>query len=263
MNKLYTFLIALLFSLASFGQLNQVTFGYQLSLPQATMKNGWNSGHGIHFGYHRYFKAIEGFSLGADIGIGNYALERQPQQYVFEDGTITNTEASLSSSLAYGALAARYEPLWRNKLSPFIEIQGGYFGMYSSLFIEDPRDPLGCRALESKDVVSSGTAFWSPGLGFDLELGKDKNDIHGLALSARYVMGGQLEYANMNRLYHTHNGQTNGQPENTVAGESPLMVTFINVTTNQLHEHSVAELYNHPLRVLQFNLTYTYRFGKH
>ncbi|HSK11787.1 MAG TPA: hypothetical protein VK907_01175, partial [Phnomibacter sp.] len=174
----------------------------------------------------------------------------------------TNTTANLTSSLGQFAFAARVSPLASKKVSPFFELQAGYFNMSSRIYIEDPTDPLGCRALEERNIVNSGTSFWSPGAGVQIFLGKGKNnEMHSLEVAARNIRGGKLEYANMNRLYHDH-GQT-GEPEpDLTKGEFPYMVTFVNVTTNEQHQHSVAELYKHPLRVLQFNVTYSYRFGK-
>ncbi len=263
MSRLYGIIGALIISTMGFSQLNEVTIGYQLSLPQSAMKNGCYSGHGLHFGNFRHFKYVKGFSVGADFGIGSYASVSHPQQYVFRDGSITNTEAVLSSSLYYASLAARYVPFSRKNVSTFIEVQGGYFGMYSSIFIADPLDPLGCRALENRNLVGSGTAYWSPGAGLQILLNKNpKREVHTLTLGTRFISGRALEYANMNRIYHNHsNGpvQPSLEPSN---GESPLMITFINVATNERHEHSVAELYTHPLRALQFNLSYSYRFGK-
>jgi hypothetical protein len=261
MQKLYSSLFALLLASAAFGQLNEISGGYQLSLPQASMKNGWSSGHGINLAYYRHFAHIEGFSVGMDVGLGNYAMKNEPQRYVFRDGSVTHTTATLSSSLVYGALSARYSPITHKGFSPFVELQGGFFGMHSSIYIADPTDPLGCRALENRNILSSGTSFWSPGAGFKVQLGKPtKNEIHSLEFKARFIRGGNMEYANMNRLYHNHD-QT-AEPFDPNKGESPLKVTFVNVTTNERHEHTVAELYEHPLRALQFNFTYSFRFNK-
>jgi hypothetical protein len=261
MKKLYMFLFASVLVLSVSAQLNEFGIGYQLSLPQLKMKDGWSSGHGIQLSYFRHFKEADWLSVGTNIGIGSYAMKNQPQQYRFSDGTITNTTATLSSSLGSAALAVRLSPLAGKKAMPFIEIQGGNFWMHSTLFIADPTDPLGCRALENKTLVKSGTMFASAGAGLQLLLGKGKkNDLHFLEISARSLFGNNLEYANMNRLYHDHTSVTNPTPE--APNEKPLVVRFINVTTNVQHEHTVAELYNHPLRVLQFNVQYAYRFSK-
>ena len=262
MKKLYFLIPALFCSGLVLAQLNEFAAGFQFSMPQGAMKNGWSTGYGLNMGYYRHLANVKGLSIGADFGYGTYAMDTQPQEYRFRDGTITNTEVNLSSSLGYAAMATRYEPLLSKMFSPFVELQGGYFGMNSNLYIEDPTDPFGCRALENRTLVKSGTAFWSPGAGLKIQLSKCKlGDIHSIEIRARYIMGGELEYANMNRIYHHQDQNSNGQEE-MAKGEKPLVVTFINVTTNELHEHSVAELYKHPLRALQFNLSYNLRFSK-
>jgi hypothetical protein len=149
------------------------------------------------------------------------------------------------------------------KFSPFAEIQGGYLGMFSDLYIEDPRDPLGCRPLESNTLVSSGSLFFALGGGIQLYLGQGKKDgkqKHLLELSARTLWGGEMEYANMNRLYNHAEVTGNPMPDPEM-GETPLMVTFINASTSQQHMHTVAELYNHPLRMVQIQLQYVVRMN--
>lgn len=260
MKKLYFLLFLQALAFAVFAQANEFGLGYQLSLPQSEMKNGWNAGHGIQLSYFRHFEKAKWLSVGGNFGIGGYAMETQPQEYMFRDGTITNTDVILSSSLGSAALSTRMTAFTSKTVMPFVELQSGYFWMYSSLYIEDPSDPFGCKALESKTLVNSGTFFGSVGGGVQILLGKaNYRGRHLLEMGARSVFGNNLEYANMNRIYNDHEVTSEPLP---AKGEKPLMVTFINVSTNEQHEHSVAELYNHPLRALQFNVQYAYRFGK-
>ncbi len=262
MRKFYFFLPFCLLAAATFGQRNEWQTGYQLSLPTAEMRNGWNTGHGLHGSYYRHITKAKGLSIGADVGFGNYATKMQPQQYRFPDGSITNTTARLNSSLGNIGLGVRYQPVALGIIYPFAELQAGYFWMNSSIYIEDPSDPLGCRALENRNLVNSGTAYWAPGAGFQIQLNKKQASRRtALEFRARYLRGGEMEYANMKRLYHNQD-QTGNQTANRGNGEAPLRVTFVNVTTNEQHQHTVAELYNHPLRALQFNVTYSVRPGK-
>jgi p-aminobenzoyl-glutamate transporter AbgT len=69
-----------------------------------------------------------------------------------------------------------------------------------------------------------------------------------------------MEYANMNRLYNHAEVTGNPMPDPEM-GETPLMVTFINASTSQQHMHTVAELYNHPLRMVQIQLQYVVRMN--
>lgn len=263
MKKNYFLLFTLLASLHVFAQKHEFGIGYQLSLPRQMMEKGWNNGHGLNLDYFFHPKTVKGLSLGTQLGYGLYASQSQPQQYKFSDGTITNTTVDLSSSIASASLSARFAPWVSKKISPFAEIQGGYLGMFSDLYIEDPTDPLGCRALESNTLVSSGTLFYALGGGIQVFIGKSKDNpknIHLLELSARTLWGGEMEYANMNRLYNHADVTGNPMPD-PETGEKPLMVTFINASTSQQHMHTVAELYNHPLHMLQIQLQYVFRLN--
>jgi hypothetical protein len=263
MKKLYLSTFILMASRFVFAQKHEFGIGYQLSLPRQMMEKGWNNGHGLNMDYFFHPKTVKGFSIGTHLGYGSYASQSQPQEYRFIDGTITYTNVNLSSSIASGSLSARYAPLISKKFSPFAEIQGGYLGMFSDLYIEDPRDPLGCRPLESNTLVSSGSLFFALGGGIQLYLGQGKKDgkqKHLLELSARTLWGGEMEYANMNRLYNHAEVTGNPMPDPEM-GETPLMVTFINASTSQQHMHTVAELYNHPLRMVQIQLQYVVRMN--
>ncbi len=260
MKKLYLSAIVLMVSTIGFAQQHEFGIGYQLSLPRQMMEKGWNSGHGLNMDYFFHFKKVKGFSLGTHLGYGSYASQSQPQEYKFSDGTITQTTVDLSSSIASGSLSARYAPFIHKKVSPFAEIQGGYMDMFSDLYIEDPKDPLGCRALESNTLINSGSLFYAVGGGLQVYIGKSEKNKHLLELSARTLWGGEMEYANMNRLYNHADVTGNPMPEAEM-GEKPLMVTFINASTSQQHMHRVAELYTHPLRMLQIQLQYVIRFN--
>ena len=244
-----------------FAQKHEFGFGYQLTLPMEMMQNGFNTGHGINLHYFKFIRSVKGLSLGAQLSYGLYASKEKPQHYVFSDGSSTHTTASLSSSMAFLGISARYAPFIRNKISPFVELNGGFMGMYSSLYIADPTDPLGCRALENATLVDSEKPYIGLGTGLQVYLGKGRKekDQHLLELSARVIRGGNIEYANMNRTYDNQNNNPGAPLPSPEAGQTPLMITFINVSSSQQHMHSVAELYDHPLRMAQFQLQYIFR----
>lgn len=76
-----------------------------------------------------------------------------------------------------------------------------------------------------------------------------------LEFQAKTVFGGKTEYANMNCLYN-HPNLTSPNVRGQTNTERPMLVNFVNVGTNELHEHTVAEIYNHPLRMWQFNINW-------
>jgi hypothetical protein len=262
MQKIYLLLPLLIAAIFAEAQRNEFGFGYQLSKPQGNMKNGWDAGHGIQMQYHRYLRDVKGLGFGVNFGYGNYAWERNPQQYRFPNGSVTNTTAVLSSSLVSAGASVKIVPFVNKRFSPFAEIQAGIFGMVSSIYIEDPADPLGCRALENRNLVSSSTFYQAAGIGVQWQPGKSSSGSrHLIELSIKGVRGGDMEYANMKHVYDQHS-QTSVQNPRQGSGERPLVVRFVNVQTNEQHDHSVAEIYNHPLRMVQLNLQYSFRFSK-
>lgn len=268
MHKPLLFIVLLgTITISAAAQSNALHFGYQGTVPQGLMKHGWTSGHGIHFGYSRALKSVPELSFGGTMSYGLYASKRQPQQYVFSDGSTTFTHVNLSSSIATFAGTTRYTFFPDRKVTPFAELQAGYFGMFSDLYIEDPTDPLGCRALEASNVVSGGTLYGSVGTGFTFNLGRPgTGQRHQLQVGVWSGRGGNIEYANMSKLVHRDHAfpTAAGTNELNVRGNPrPLMATFVNVTNNNtLHQHSIAEVYNHKLRMLQVQVSYTWWFKR-
>jgi len=110
MKKLYFLSFFLLATTFLFAQKHEFGFGYQLTLPMEMMQNGFNTGHGINLNYFKFIRSVKGLSLGAQLSYGLYASKEKHQHYVFNDGSSTHTTASLSSSMAFLGISARYDP---------------------------------------------------------------------------------------------------------------------------------------------------------
>ena len=63
------------------------------------------------------------------------------------------------------------------------------------------------------------------------------------------IRGGDLNYINTKKLIDASAPPTPGEDGKAVS------VKFINATTNEIHEHQVAEVYSTPLRMLEFRLS--------
>jgi hypothetical protein len=258
MKKFYTLLTLTFITLLAAGQRSNIVLGYLYSTPQAAMKDGWNQAHGLQMAYLWDVGESRKFSLGPQLGFGSYANNTSEQHYSFQGAPPTITTASLHSALSNFGLTGRYHPLGQaqKRISPFAEVQSGYQNMRSSISFPDPTDMSDCPAHEQTNVVSNGTMYGSLGGGIQIAFGKAKGNARNhLELSARSVFGGQIEYANMNRLYN-HPNLTSPTVRGQSANERPLLLNFVNIGTNELHEHTVAELYNHPLRMWQFNINW-------
>jgi hypothetical protein len=70
-------------------------------------------------------------------------------------------------------------------------------------------------------------------------------------ISANTIRGGEISYINTKHLM---------DPQNmTDPDGKPLNVEFINVSTQSIHEHTVAQVYDSPLRMLEFKAGITFR----
>ena len=70
-------------------------------------------------------------------------------------------------------------------------------------------------------------------------------------LSVNNIQGGNLNYINTKRLVDANNPPVNSDGK-------PLNITFINASTQQLHEHQVAEVYTSPLRMMEIKISATF-----
>ncbi len=259
MKSIFTFLFVVFCTTSLLAQRRSwdVNVGYALMLPQGNMKQGWNNAHGITLSGLYAFRDLPFLRVGANLQYGIYGYQRQQQEYRFPNSNTTITQVQLSSSIA--TLGGRVQVLYPKYLPvrPYVDIQSGMFGMFSSLYIEDPRDPFGCRALEQRDITSDVTWYTAAGGGVLIDMDKRTKDKHMLDIAFHYGFGGGITYANMGDLKSEHavgNGHTGTN------GAKPYTARFVNVTTNEVHEHQVAELFDHQLRYLQLAVTYRFRF---
>jgi hypothetical protein len=137
------------------------------------------------------------------------------------------------------------------KIIPYISGKAGYTSFFSNIFIEDPHDIDGCQPLDKKNLIKDGTFSTGYGGGIQLDWSLfSKSTEKGrryIDIGVNKISGRNIDYINTKKLIDPANPPvgTNGKP---------LNVKFINATTQQIHEHQVAEVYNSPLRLLEFKI---------
>lgn len=254
MKLLYTSLF-LIVSTLSYGQF-YLSSGYTLQLPKQEMKENIRSVHSLSIaGLYRLPGKMNWVQLGADLGWGMYASTRKNQNFTFPNGDITQTEVVYNSMVIQGGLQTRID-LLRNKIvTPYLSGKAGYSSFYSNIFIENPHDPGGCVPLDQRNIIKDGTIYTGYGGGLQIDCGvfgrwgaKNRSWID---ISVNNIRGGTINYINTKRLIDADNPPVNSDGK-------PLNVTFINASTQQLHEHQVAEVYTSPLRMLEFKISYTF-----
>jgi hypothetical protein len=257
-------LITLALSLLTLPLVAQFTssFHYALGLPQQQMAKNIKAIHqgALSVGY-RLPNAFQFVRVGADIGYGGYANLTVPTEFSLPNTrpTTLNVLYSSNSFVANGFL--QFDLMRKGNVIPYAMVKGGIQNLHSSIFIEDPTDPDGCRALENESILSDDTKIFSYGGGLRYELAKpnfwraSKQFIDVQFLATR---GGNIDYINTKRLTDHANHHTTVTTGDD--GAKPLEMRFINVVSQVVHSHKVAEVYTTPLRLLEIRVGYYLEF---
>ena len=264
MKKNFTLFALCLFTYSAFAQMAG-SLDYTLSLPQQAMNQNIHAVHqlSLNAGYRlpNYLRRV---TVGAEVGIGNYANLRMPTTFNFEGSAPTNTHVNYSSN-TFNANAVISVDLAnkRSTLIPYVVLKGGVHSFFSGIRVEDPTDTDGCRALESKSITKDNTTAWTYGGGVRYQILKNKYfrpyRQHYINIQVTNTRGGTIDYINTKKLTdHQHHTP----PQNTNNGESftPIEMKFINVRSNVIHNHMIAELYSTPLRFLDIKVGYYMAF---
>ncbi len=252
-------LLCLLAGLAVTAQSNrQFGLGYNLFLPKADMKKGFGSAHGFDMDLLYALKKAPFIRLGADMQYSIYASSSRQQEFAFRDGSTTIATVNLNSQIVSLGAKARFEcPLAKEsggRVKPYGQVQAGVLSMYSTLYVEDPHDDDGCKPLEKRTPVKDYTWYAGAGGGLMIDLAGKKNarDTYFLDIGLSCIGGGKQRYANMGKVYDAAAADP--------SKPGGLNVQFVNVSTNEVHEHRVADVYEHAVRLAQVQVRFVCRF---
>lgn len=255
------FISALLLSVLFFSANSQqwkLTSSYSLGIPQQEMKKNIPPAHSLQAGVMYQLPSLKQLSVGLELGIGVYASKRIEQTFRFDNNTSSIVPVNYSSNVFNTNLHARLNLLSdKNYAIPYINVKGGLYNFFSNVYIEDPNDPLGCHALQQKNIINDKTLYWSAGGGLQIDPSIFSKHKHNgrvmIDISANTIHGGTMDYINTK---HIMDVQSVNDP-----GGKPLNVQFINVSTQAIHEHTVAQVYSSPLRLLEFRAGVTLMLG--
>jgi len=259
-------LISFLF-LSATGQGWKLTGNYSLGIPQQQMAKNIQPAHSLQSGILYQFPGkLSQLSAGIGLGIGSYASKRVDQTFQFDNNTASVVPVNYNSNTFNVNLQTRFD-LLKGKyfIIPYVNAKGGLYNFFSTVYIDDPNDAGGCHALEQKTLMNDNTMYWSAGGGLQIDPGifskcssKKSNSKKGkssllIDLGANVIHGGTMNYINTKHLV---DAQTMTDPEG-----KPLQVQFINASTQQIHEHTVAQVYTSTLRMIEFTLGITIVLG--
>lgn len=260
MKFIFTLLTSLFFLSASSQQWKVVTH-YSLAIPQQEMGSNIQAAHSLQAGIlYQLPGPLKRVSAGLQLGVGTYAHKRINQTFRFDNNTSTVVPVNYNSNVFNINVQTRVDILDQKKfyVVPYINAKAGMYNFFSNVYIDDPHDPDGCRALERENIIKDNTMYWSAGGGVQINpdiFGKRKNHSRVLIdISANTIRGGTLNYINTKDLMDAQ--------EATPPGGKPLNVRFINASTQSIHEHTVAQVYTSPLRMLEFTAGITVMLGR-
>ncbi len=251
MKQLYL----LLFSAVTISASAQSTFrfGYSASVPLKEMADNMNLLHSMTTGFSQKIPSTCGRLYGgAELSWGMYANTTKEQTFTFNNGTSTKTDVNYSSNVFKVALNAKMFAFRNSLVNPYLTGKAGWASFYSNIYVEDPHDPGGCKALQQRNIIKDGTLIGGYGGGLQIDWSlfskKQFKGTHFFDISINKVSGGKIDYINTKKLYDAANPPAS-------SGSKALNVKFVNATTNEIHEHQVAEVFNTPLRMLEFKIT--------
>jgi Outer membrane protein beta-barrel domain len=233
---------------------------YSLAIPLHEMGENINLTHSISGQINKRFTNFQQAWIGVQAGLGLYASKSVPQTYYFSN-TVTNTRARFSSNVLNLHVASGLELANQGNVIPYITAKAGLSNFYSSLYIEDPNDIDGCRPLENKSLINDIAFSYGGGVGLRInadKLFKEKNGNWWIDFSANYLSGGPIDYINTKHLQNHDAGATT-PPTEGKGVKQDLNVKFINIQSNEIHEHKVAEVYTTRINQLDLKLGVIYR----
>lgn len=259
MKFISTLLLAAFFYSANC-QTWKLTTHYSLGLPQQQMASNIQPVNSFQFGIlYKLPGTLKQLSVGIETGIGSYASKRIDQTFQFDNNTASVVPVSYISNVFNLGAQARLNLLNEKYfVVPYITAKGGMYNFFSTIHVDDPNDPNGCHALVNQTIISDKTGYWSAGGGLQIDPGlfsKNKRKRNLLIdIGATTIHGGTMNYINTK---HLADAQTMNDP-----GGKPVQMKFINASSQQIHEHTVAQVFNSNLRLIEFNFGIVVGLGK-
>lgn len=248
MRKIFSLCAYSLFSFTCFAQI-EGGINYSLSVPLGDMGHHIQPAHNAVLDLRYRFSRNKSLAwMGVQLGLGNYAHKTREQEYMFSDGSTTRVNVTFTSNIFNAHLAGGYDLLRDKAVTPYVTAKAGFSTFYSRVYIPDPTDNGSCTALKNKNVYDE--AVWSAGMGAGLKL--DANKIFKattrtwwIDFSLNYLTGGNISYLNVKHIVHDSGMNPDSKGFN---------VQFVNVSTNEIHEHQVAEVFKNRISLLDFKV---------
>jgi hypothetical protein len=253
----------------SFAQTAQLGTYFTCDIPDHSImpKMSTNAGLGLQLAVKPIPRTPIMLELKASIGL--YSNRTLQQTYYFDSISSTTTNVTYSSAMNRVSLGTKIHLVNEFRaFRPYITPQIGAAFMRSRIVIDDPEDQDDCKPLERKTTQRYNGFTYGAEAGLEVSMdrlfkGVQSENKHRLYASVTFMNSFRtFEYVNVKYMQdHDHAAMTGGSSSGTTTEDGrDLNTTFINVSTNSLHEHKIAELYRTQLRFWGFNIGYVYNF---
>lgn len=241
---------------------------YSNQTPRGSMSDNINAAHGYatNVGYRLpIFRKKLVTSL--EFGSGRYGKERVSQ--TFQSDLVTTPTDFMVNYINFSNfshLNLRYEFTKNKKFTPYVMALGGRQTMGTRVRINVMEDAVGggddCAPLEDEVTFRKREMVWGYGAGVMMRIPATHQRFSScdegilINFSVTSVQGGAIDYVNVKQLK-----QVNPATPPANDGSKEWAVPFINLNTNNIHNHTIARVYNSPLQQLQFRLGIIFRFA--
>ena len=234
----------------------QSSLSYSMAIPLKEMGHNINLTHSaVGDVRYQFQKGIKNLWVGTQLGLGVYAMEHQQQTYQYSNGATTEANVNFTSNIFNAHMVVGVDLRHSKMVIPYVFVKGGMSDFYTRIYVPDPNDDDGCKPLENKNVYKDAT--WSGGLGGGFKIAgneilkKSGSQNWWIDFSTSYLVGGTVNYLNVKHLMD-HNDNTNYDPKG-------YNISFVNVTTNEIHQHQVAEVHTSRINQLDIKLGLLFR----
>jgi hypothetical protein len=234
---------------------------YNLSVPQKEMAENINPIHALYLGgEYKLPGSLNNISVGLTTGLGTYANLTKETTFSFGNNNPTTTDVHYTSNVFSSSANIKIDITKHFLITPFAKIEGGFQKFYSTIRIDNPNDLDGCKPLERRSILKDATAFYGVGGGLKIDMNifgdKFEKDEKFIEVSVSTIRGGKLDYINTRELKDAQDMEDEPMPEKG----RPLNLKFINVNSNIIHEHKVAQVYTSQLRLFDIRVSYRMSF---
>jgi len=227
--------LLLLLNLTYLASFSQFAMNYDFTLPLGEQGQNISTAHGFSFGYEHRLKGSP-FLLGGELGLNYYGLKTVEQELPFHNGYVTKTDVHYATSYNTFTINLKLQPETKKHVKPYGIVRTGLLNYHSNMTIDDPDDPMGCKALEKKVLVKDYTWMASAGGGTTLDwqfFNPKSNSRLQVDLGVLYTLGGNADYLKMKK---TGDGV---DPKGDL-----YYVEFQHIPTGEVHDHAIGRVYN-------------------